>query len=136
MEYFFMVKFVNKSLKLDICPDEAMVRVLEQNMGNHRFVWNNILARYNDLYRLFKTNNCPLNPTISNLNAILKILKQEYPFLRKGESTSQQQMFRDLNKAFTKFFNKKAGYPRFKSKKNPVQSFQNTKKRRKYKNNK
>ena len=36
MEYFFMVKFVNKSLKLDICPDEAMVRVLEQNMGNHR----------------------------------------------------------------------------------------------------
>ena len=118
-----MVKFVNKGLKLDICPDEAMVRVLEQNMGNHRFVWNNILARYNDLYRLFKTNNCPLNPTISNLNAILKMLKQEYPFLRKGESTSQQQMFRDLNKAFTKFFNKKAGYPRFKSKKNPVQSF-------------
>ena len=78
MEYFFMVKFVNKGWKLDICPDEAMVRVLEQNMGNHRFVWNNILARYNDLYRLFKTNNCPLSPTISNLNAILKMLKQEY----------------------------------------------------------
>ena len=51
------------------------------------------------------------------------MLKQEYPFLREGESTSQQQVFRDLNKAFTKFFNKKAGYPRFKSKKNPGMSF-------------
>ena len=88
-----MVKFVNKGLKLDIFPDGDMVRVLEQNMGNHRFVWNNILARYNDLYRLFKTNNCPLNPTISNLNAILKMLNRNILFYVKENPLVSSRCF-------------------------------------------
>ena len=71
---------------------------------------------------------CPLNPNIGNLNAILKMLKQEHSFLREGESTSQQQVFRDLNKAFTSFFKGKSAYPKFKSKKNPKQSFRIQKK--------
>ena len=50
-----------------------------------------MLSRYNDLYKLFSSHDCPLNPNIRNLNAILKMLKQEYSFLREGESTSQQQ---------------------------------------------
>ena len=41
----------------------------------------------------------------------------------KGESTSQQQVFRDLIQAFNKFFKEGRGFPRFKSKKNPKQSF-------------
>lgn len=114
---------VNKGLKLELLPGESMVRVLEQNMGNARFVWNNILKRYLDLYELFKFHGCPLSPTINNLNAILKMLKQENSFLRDGESTSQQQVYRDLNKAFTKFFKEGYGFPKFKSKKNPKQSF-------------
>ena len=44
-------------------------------------------------------------------------------FLREGESTSQQQVFRDLVNAFNKFFKEGSGYPKFKSKKNPKQSF-------------
>ena len=114
---------VNKGLKLELLPSESMVRVLEQNMGNARFVWNNILKRYLDLYELFKFHGCPLSPTINNLNAILNMLKQENIFLRDGESTSQQQVYRDLNKAFTKFFKEGYGFPKFKSKKNPKQSF-------------
>ena len=118
-----MVNIVNKGLRLRIFPDNDMIKVLEQNMGNARFVWNNILNMYNDLYVLFRSHNCPLNPSISNLNAILKMLKQENPFLYEGESTSQQQVFRDLNQDFTKFFKEGSGFPRFKSKKNPKQSF-------------
>ena len=118
-----MCLVVNKGLKLEILPNEDMIQVLEQNMGNARFIWNNILSRYNKLYKLFKFHNCPLSPNISNLNAILKMLKQENSFLYDGESTSQQQVFRDLNQTFSKFFNKGAGYPKFKSKKNTRQSF-------------
>ena len=93
-------------------------------MSNHLFLFdNNMLSRYNDLYKLFSSHDCPLNPNIGNLNAILKMLKQEHSFLREGESTSQQQVFRDLNKAFTSFFKGKSAYPKFKSKKNPKQSF-------------
>ena len=119
----FMVNVVNKGLKVEILPDKNMEQVLNQNIGNARFIWNNILSRYNDLYEFFSCHGCPLNPNIRNLNAILKMLKQEYSFLREGESTSQQQVFRDLNKAFNSFFKGNTAYPKFKSKKNPKQSF-------------
>ena len=118
-----MVKFVNMGLKVVIYPDEDMVSVLEQNIGNHRFVWNKILERYGELYNLFKSNGYPLNPNISNLNVILNMLKKEYSFLYENESSSLQQVCRDLNKAFNKFFKEGAGYPKFKSKKNNTQSF-------------
>ena len=119
----FMVKEINKGLKLEILPNGSMVEVLERNMGNARFIWNNLLGMYFNLYLLFNFHGYPLYPNIRNFNAMLKILKQENAFLYEGESTSQQQVFRDLNKAFTKFFKEGAGYPRFKSKKNPKQSF-------------
>ena len=119
----FMVKEINKGLKLEILPNGSMVEVLEQNMGNARFIWNNLLGMYINLYLLFNSHGYPLYPNIRNFNAMLKMLKQENAFLYEGESTSQQQVFRDLNKAFTKFFKEGAGYPRFKSKKNPKQSF-------------
>jgi putative transposase len=110
-------------VRLRIFPDKDMVNVLEQNMGNSRFIWNNILGMYMELYVLFQSYGCPLSPSIGNFNAILKMLKQENAFLRDGESTSQQQVFRDLVVAFNKFFKEGAGYPKFKSKKNPKQSF-------------
>ena len=119
----FMVKEINKGLKLEILPNGSMVEVLEQNMGNARFIWNNLLGMYFNLYLVFNFHGYPLYPNIRNFNAMLKMLKQENAFLYGGESTSQQQVFRDLNKAFTKFFKEGAGYPRFKSKKNPKQSF-------------
>jgi putative transposase len=119
----FMVKEINKGLKLEILPNGSMVEVLERNMGNARFIWNNLLGMYFNLYLLFNFHGYPLYPNIRNFNAMLKMLKQENAFLYDGESTSQQQVFRDLNKAFTKFFKEGADYPRFKSKKNPKQSF-------------
>ena len=39
-----MVNIVNKGLRLRIFPDNDMIKVLEQNMGNACFVWNNILV--------------------------------------------------------------------------------------------
>ena len=118
-----MGKVVNKGLKLLILPDEDMIHVLEQNMGNARFIWNNLLSMYMETYRLFSFHNCPLYPNISNFNAMLNMLKQENPFLREGESTSQQQVYRDLVNAFNKFLKEESGFPRFKSKKNTKQSF-------------
>ena len=120
---YFMGKVVNMGLKLVILPDDAMIPVLEQNMGNVRFIWNNILSMYIKLYRLFSFKGCPLYPNIRNFNAMLKMLKQENAFLHEGESTSQQQVSRDLVKAFNKFFKEESGFPKFKSKKSQKQSF-------------
>lgn len=118
-----MVDVVNMGLMLRILPDDNMVRVIEQNIGNSRFIWNNLLGMYIELYQLFNYHGYPLYPNIRNFNAMLKMLKQDNSFLREGESTSQQQVFRDLNKAFNKFFKEGSGFPKFKSKKNPKQSF-------------
>ena len=120
---FFMSNVVDMGLKLEIFPDDEMISVLEQNMGNSRFIWNQILSRYNELYAMFSDHGFPLNPNMRNLNAILKMLKVEYPFLREGESTNQQQVCRDLINAFNKFFKEHKGYPRFKSKNKSVPSF-------------
>ena len=118
-----MVTAINTGLKLEILPNNSMIEVFEQHIGNARFIWNNLLGMYFNLYLLFNFHGYPLYPNIRNFNAMLKMLKQENAFLYEGESTSQQQVFRDLHKAFTKFFKEGAGYPRFKSKKNPKQSF-------------
>ena len=77
---FIMGKVVNKGLKLLILPDDDMIHVLEQNMGNARFIWNNLLSMYMETYRLFSFHNCPLYPNISNFNAMLNMLKQENHF--------------------------------------------------------
>ena len=54
---------------------------------------------------------------------MLNMLKKEYPFLYESESSSLQQVYRDLIQAFTRFFNGQSNYPKIKNKKNPKQSF-------------
>ena len=122
---------VNKGLRIRIYPNKDMMQKIEQNIGNARFTWNQLLQMYNETYRLFKHYGyTKLRCNMTTFNTMLKMLKAEYSFLGLSESTSLQQVFRDLINAFNKFFNKGAGYPRMKSKRNPKQSFriQNNKK--------
>ena len=118
-----MSKIIKKGIKIELLPDEAMVNDINQNIGNARFVWNNLLSTYNNLHKLFSQHNCPLKPNLRNSNAILMMLKKEHPFLYDGESTSQQQVYVDLNNAFNRFFKGISGYPKFKSKKHSKKSF-------------
>ncbi len=50
-------------------------------------------------------------------------LKVEYEWLKDINSQSLQGATLNLDNAFTRFFREKKGFPKFKSKKNPVQSF-------------
>ena len=118
-----MVKEVKMGVKLELLPDEDMTEKLNQNIGNHRFIWNQILNEYNKIYKLFQSHSYPLYPSIRTLNSMLKILKQDHAFLRQGESSSQQQVVRDLNKAFKGFFKGLSGYPKFKRKNEYTQTF-------------
>ena len=105
-------------------PDECMVRELNQNIGNARFTWNQLLDEYQKTYELFKQHGYNrLNCNMTTFNTMLNMLKKWYPFLYLSESSSLQQVYRDLLNAFKKFFNEGAGYPCFKSKKHPKQSF-------------
>jgi transposase len=50
-------------------------------------------------------------------------LKKEWTWLKEVDSTSLQNALKHLDDAFQRFFKKQNDRPRFKSKKNPVQSY-------------
>ena len=56
-------------------------------------------------------------------SAMLTALKQELEFLKEVDSISLQQSLRDLDRAYTNFFQKRAKYPKFKSKHDNHQSY-------------
>lgn len=125
------MELVNKGLRIRIYPNPDMRQKIEQNIGNARFVWNQLLQMYKETYRMFKDHGYTrLQCNMNTFNTMLNMLKTEYSFLSLSESTSLQQVFRDLLQAFNKFFKEGAGYPCKKTKRNPKQSFriQNNKK--------
>ena len=58
-----------------------------------------------------------------HFNAMLNMLKKEHDFLYLSESSSLQQVYRDLIHAYNKFFHGESNYPRFKSKKHDKKTF-------------
>ena len=118
------MKCVNQGLKVRLYPDEDMMIKINQNIGNSRFTWNKLLAYYKETYKLFKLHGySKLKCNMTTFNAMLNMLKKEHDFLYLSESSSLQQVYRDLIHAYNKFFNGESDYPRFKSKKHDKKAF-------------
>ena len=106
---------VTEAVKIRLYLTDEQKKKINQNIGNRGFIWNKMLGK-------IKYEN--IKPTQKNLNKILNELKIEYPFLKKSESSSRQQVFIDLIKAYNKHKKEKnIGFPKFKSQKNPNISF-------------
>lgn len=104
-------------IKLRLYPNQQQRDQLLQMFGNDRFVWNQMLAMMNERYE--NNHHLPFLDKFK-LNYLLKPLKQEYPFLKKSDSSSLQVVNEFLNQSWKNFFDKsnpKAGKPRFHSKK-------------------
>ena len=99
-------------------PDKEQREMFLKHIGACRFVYNLSLEQKIKTYGTDKT-------TLScyDLNAMLPDLKKEFDWLKEVNSQSLQQTNRNLDSAFTRFFREKRGFPKFKSKKNPAQSF-------------
>ena len=118
------MKCVNQGLKVRLYPDEDMMIKINQNIGNSRFTWNKLLEYYKETYKLFKLHGySKLKCNMTTFNAMLNMLKKEHDFLYLSESSSLQQVYRDLIHAYNKFFNGESDYPRFKSKKHDKKTF-------------
>jgi putative transposase len=85
-----------------------------------RFVWNWALDRCRTFY---KSNKKSISQ--SQLSNELTALKSEQPWLYDFDSQSLQQVLKNLKQAYQNHFNPKlrAGFPKFKTKKNTKQSF-------------
>ena len=118
------MRIVNKGIKVRIYPNQEQKEQFNRNFGSVRFVYNNILERLNNLYKMYP-NQYKLN--IKLVNEFLKQLKVEFSFLKEVESTSLQQSSRDLLQSYFNFFkNPKANFPKFHSKRNTRLSFRQT----------
>jgi len=110
-----------RAIKTRIYPSIEQQYKIVNTFGCCRFVWNNLLDMQIERY---KNGGSYVNEI--GMNYLIKCLKQEYPFLKKAESTSLQRVSRDLNSAFQKLFKEHSGHPKFKSRKFPKQSYQSS----------
>jgi len=110
-----------RAIKTRIYPDKMQQEKIVENFGCCRFVWNTLLDMQIERY-----NNGGKFVSEFGMNYLIKRLKQEYPFLKNAESTSLQHVSRDLNSAFQNLFKENSGYPKFKSRKFPKQSYQSS----------
>jgi putative transposase len=95
-------------------PDAEQGHALNRMAGARRFVWNWALARWKETYAATGKSI-----SLGQLSAELTALKAkpETAWLSECDSQALQQVLKDLHRAFANFFERRARYPRFKSKK-------------------
>ena len=110
-------KFVYR-FKLE--PTSQQYRDLCRLAGARRFIWNWGLARRRDHYAEHKTS---LKYAAQNLELTVLKHAEETKWLRQVDSQALQESLRDLEKSFTNFFEKRAGFPKPKKKRKNRDSF-------------
>ena len=100
-----------KSIKFRLYPNEEQIELLEKQFGSSRFVYNWALDYSNWEYKENKTSTFK-----KDWESKLPDLKQYFPWLKDGNSQSLQHELRHLEDAYSRFFKKLGGFPKFKSK--------------------
>ena len=109
----------HKGYKYRIYPNKAQAVILSQFFGCCRFVYNRCLSYRKEVYALEKRN-------VSQYECMRLVTQMrhdpDYAWLASCDSMSLQESVKDLSKAFTNFFGKRGGYPKF-HKKSSIQSY-------------
>lgn len=110
-----------KSMKLRMYPTAEQTEKMNETINYCRYIKNHMIARNSVIYKR-------RNEHLSRFDMInlLPKMKVYLPWLREVDSRALQDSCRDVDAAFQKFFRKEAGYPKFHSKKNQVQSYTTT----------
>lgn len=109
---------VNKAYKFRIYPNKEQEILIAKTIGCSRFVFNHFLAKWNDAYK--ETSK---GLTYNLCSSQLTQLKKELGWLKEVDSIAIQSSLKNLADAYSRFFKKQNDAPRFKSKKNKVQSY-------------
>ena len=109
---------VNKAYKFRIYPNKEQEILINKTFGCSRFVFNHFLAKWDNAYK--ETGK---GLTYNSCSAQLTQLKKELTWLKEVDSIALQSSLKNLADAYSRFFKKQNNKPRFKSKKNPVQSY-------------
>ena len=129
------MKIVRKNIEVKIYPTKrdindnaekiVSINKIESNIGIYRFIYDEELEFINQFKSLLIQNGYDDKVKVndSSCSVILDMLRQEYSFLEKAESSSRQQAQRDLINAFKRHYNPniKSAYPVLKTKKKTKQ---------------
>ncbi|OUN49482.1 IS200/IS605 family element RNA-guided endonuclease TnpB [Enterococcus cecorum] len=108
-----------KAYKFRIYPTEEQEIFFAKTFGCVRKVYNLMLDDRKKAYEEVKND-----PSKKMAFPTPAKYKKEFPFLKEVDSLALSNAQLNLDKAYKNFFrNKSVGFPRFKSKKNPVQSY-------------
>jgi putative transposase len=111
---------VTKCYRYRLNPTKDQEALFVQFAGCRRFVWNWALARKTAVYKE-TGKGINYNALAAELVALKK--QSETAFLKESHSQVLQQTLMDLDKAFGAFFEKRARFPRFKSRKRSPHAF-------------
>ena len=109
---------VNKAYKFRIYPNKEQEVLIAKTFGCCRFVFNYFLAKWNETYK--ETGK---GLTYNACSSQLTQLKKELTWLKEVDSIAIQSALKNLADSYNRFFKKQNDKPRFKSKKNKVQSY-------------
>ena len=116
-EGFLKMKIVKKNIEVKIYPTKrdindnaekiVSINKIESNIGIYRFIYDEELEFINQFKNLLIQNGYDDKVKVndSSCSVILDMLRQEYSFLEKAESSSRQQAQRDLINAFKRHYN-------------------------------
>jgi putative transposase len=127
---------VKKAFKFRIFPTKKQIDLINKTIGCSRFVFNFFLNKQKekDAYwyiveEMKQNGQLPSNNwkgeffnKYGSIKAIRQ-LKEHYPFLKEVDSISLQKSVENLAEAYQRYYKKLNEEPRFKSKKNKVQSY-------------
>lgn len=111
---------LNKTCNFRLYPNKADQVLLSKHFGSVRFIYNTMLE-----FKKYYYDETGINPSNRELSYALTHLKklEEYSWLNEVNAQTLQATLRNLDRAFTNFYAKRSGFPKFKSKKTHRFSF-------------
>ncbi len=119
-----MSEMIKRAYTFRMYPNKEQQKLIERTFGCCRFVYNHFLELKEQLYKDSKKSL-----SYFDMTKMLTLKKKDFPFLKEADSKALYYSLNRLSKAYTNWFEaiKRKDYshgrPRFKSKKNKVQSY-------------
>ncbi|MEW6662109.1 MAG: IS200/IS605 family element RNA-guided endonuclease TnpB, partial [Bacillota bacterium] len=116
-----LAESINKAFKVRLYPTPGQQVQINKTIGCARWVYNHFLEWHIEAYKAEKRYL-----SYTECSAMLTQIKAApgTEWLAEVDKFALQNSLKDLDAAYTNFFEGRAGYPRFKSKRGPKQSYQ------------
>ena len=120
---------IYKAYKFRMYPNIEQIITLNKFLGSTRFIYNYFLNQKDKRYKELN-----INYNLKDMCSDLKLLYNDYPWLKEIDSCALRTTLFNLDDAYTRFFKKQTEHPRFKNR-NSKNSYRTNCIRSSYKDN-